>query len=213
MRSVVIKIIILGIVIVVGIGAAFFIFKSQKTISPISSKPQDSKNVIVSEKLPSKTLKNYTDDAGFSFNYPDDIQIGKIEISDNITYANLELTSNQTKGSISIKVLDTKLKSVDDWVLTSKIDPLFASMRDIKIGNLSGRDYVMGNKITAVVLDQDILFTIEVSHQGDYDYWFNIYETILSSFEFVQGQSASISENTPADVPSDDVILEEEIVE
>lgn len=63
----------------------------------------------------------------------------------------------------------------------------------------------------AAAIDQNILFSIDVR---DYDkYWLEVYDTILSSFTFVQNQSVPVLNNTSSDTSGDDVILEEEIIE
>ncbi len=146
-------IIVSVVIVVVTIIAAFYILNSKKTISPVSS--NTNQTLVASERQPSKTLKKYSDDAGFSFQYPNDVQIGKIEIKDSVTYSNLELTSNQKKGKILIK-----------------------------IGGISGGELQMDNKILAVAINQSILFTIEVETQNQ-KYWQSVYETILASFNFV----------------------------
>lgn len=209
------KIIVVTIIIVTitALGIVFFLVQPKKTISPISSTNLATKVTDISENSPSEDLKEYVDDSGFSFNYPNDIQIGKIEISDNITYANLELTSSEAKGSISIKIADTKLKSVDDWFLENKISTLSAIKKDIKIGQILGQEVTVANKLMAATLDQGILFTIEVDHQNQ-KYWQTVYDTILSSFNFVSEQSKIETETIPmGDSSSSDVILEEETIE
>jgi len=211
MRSVAIKIIILCVVITAGgIGAAFYIFKPQKTISPISSNPQENKTIVASEKQPSKTLKEYIDDSGFSFKYPDDVLVTKKEANDSTIYANLELTSNHV-GSIAIKIADSKLKSIDDWFKESKLAST-TNKKEIKIGEIPGSEMQVDNKLLAVVLDQDILFTIEVNSQNQ-KYWFNVYDTILSSFNFASRQSNNNTETLPLDDSNTDAVLEEETIE
>lgn len=200
------KIVILIVAIIAGISMAaiFYVFNSKKTPSSASSLALENK-ITVAEKEPSKTLKVYTDSAGFSFKYPEDVQVSKKDTANDPTaYADLEIISNQAKGSILLKVLDTKLKSIDDWFLENKL----ISIKEIKIGEISGKETNMNGKIIAVGLDQDILFTIEVDSQNQ-KYWVDIYQTLLSTFNFVSQQP---QESLPAS-SSDDVILEEETVE
>lgn len=211
MKGTVIKIIIIGIVILIlVIAATFFILSLNKTILPLSSKPLENKTLVVSEKQPSKTLKVYTDSSGFSFKYPDDVQISKKGVTDAATYADIALTSTQIKGNISIKIADTKVKSIDDWFLENKTI-LPTATKDVKIGELSGRETKNNDKLTTVALNQGVLFTIEVDLQGQ-QYWLNVYNTILSSFSFVPPESA-ISAESGSNTASDDVVLEEETVE
>lgn len=192
---------------------AFYLLKPKSTVSPISSVNPPTKVTDILENMPSEQLKEYLDDSGFSFNYPNDVQISKKEISDNITYANLELTSSKAKGSITIKIADTKLKSVDDWFLENKISTLSAIKKDIKIGDILGQEVTVANKLMAATLDQGILFTIEVDHQNQ-KYWQTVYDTIASSFNFVPQQTKIETETAPLeDSSGSDVILEEETIE
>ena len=195
-------IIVCVIIVVVTIIAAFYILSSGKT--PVSSNSNQA--FVALEKQPSKTLREYVDDAGFSFKYPEDVQINEKDVANDLTaYASLKISSSQAKGSISINVLDTKLKSVDDWFLENN----YTSTKEIKIAEMFGKEANMNNKITAVALDQSVLFTIEVDSQGQ-KYWVDIYETILSSFNFVPSQVSSLQSS---DSSPDDVVLQEETVE
>lgn len=209
MRSVNIKTKILGVVlIVVGIVAVFYVSKPQKTISPL---PKENKPILVSENLPSKTLKEYADDSGFSFKYSEDVVVVKKEVKDASTYANLELNSTKAKGNILIKIEDTKLESFEDWLLENKLATASAAVKDIKLGDLPGWETKLDNKLIALSLDQNILFTIEVL---SYDkYWLDVYNTILSSFSFVAGEATSATAGNVSDVAGDDITLEEETIE
>lgn len=193
------------VIVVLTIVAAFYILNSGKT--PVS--PNTNQTLVTSEKQPSKILKDYFDNAGFSFKYPNDVQVGKIEIKDSITYSNLELTSNQAKGKILIKIADTKLQSVNDWFAKDKdLDDI----KEIKIGEISGGQLQKGDKISAAAINQDILFTIEVETQNQ-KYWQSVYGTILSSFSFVPQKESAQTQEQFLDDSSGDAVLEEEIVE
>jgi len=200
------KAIIVCIIVVVATAiAAFYILNSGKTNSSFSSNTNQA--LVALEKQPSKTLKEYSDDAGFSFQYPLDVQVGKIEIKDNITYSNLELTSNQAKGKILIKIADTQLKYIDGWFAK---DGLKGDIKEIKIGEILGGQLQKGDKISAAAINQDILFTIEVDAK-DQKYWQSVYGTILASFNFVSREENTSTGEFPDD--SGDAVLEEDIVE
>lgn len=209
-RDLVIRVVILCIIlIIVAIGSAFYIFRPKNTISSVS---KETKTTGELEKLPSKTLQEYVDESGFSFQYPEDVSVTKKEVKNDTTYADLLLTTSlqHQKGGIFIKVLDTKFKSPKEWFTENKI-ATSSTVRDIKIGELSGQEIKGTNRIMAAAIDQNILFSIDVR---DYDkYWLEVYDTILSSFTFVQNQSRPVSDNTSPDTFGDDVILEEEIIE
>lgn len=199
------KAIIISVVIgAVTVIAAFYILNSEKT--PVSSNINQA--LVALEKQPSKNLKEYSDDAGFSFQYPDDVQVSKKDVDDNITYSSLELTSSQAKGKILIKIEDTQLESVDDWFAK---ETLKGNITEIKIGEISGKEANTNNQITSAGLDQGILFTLEVDSQNQ-KYWQSVYDTILSSFNFVSPEE-NISTDTQFLDASGDVVLEEDIVE
>lgn len=204
-RSVVIQIIIISIIIV-GLTATYYFIQSKKTVSPISSKPLENKTKVL-EKQPSKTLKEYVDGSGFSFKYPEDVVVGKKEVNDNTTYANLELTSLGAKGNISVKIQDSKLKSIDDWFSENKISTSPSQVQKIKIGEIEGSEIKDNNKLIAASINQGILFTIEVI-PPDQKYWLNVYNTLLPSFSFVPQQAS----DQPSDNSSSDITLEEETV-
>lgn len=209
-RSIKIILITIIIIIIVGGSIVFYLLQPKKTISPIS-KPQENQTIPVSLEQPSRTLKVYTDDSGFSFKYPDDVQVSTKDINDTITYADLELTSNQTKGSILIKIADTKLKSVDDWFKESKLISAMTNKKEIKISDITGSQVQVDNKLLAAVLNQDILFTIEVDSQNQ-KYWLNVYGTILSSFNFVP-QKTNDTATQSLDDSNSDAVLEEDTIE
>lgn len=209
MRLVVIKIIIIGIIAVGAIGASLYIFRSQKTVSPIS-KPQENTKIVI-ENQPSKTLKDYTDDAGFSFKYPEDVVVTKKDANDPNAYSHLELTSDQTKGSISIKITDSKFKSVDDWFRQNKLIQSLRNKKEIKIGEISGSEIQVDNKLLAAALNQEVLFTIEVDSQNQ-KYWLSVYENMLSTFDFVP-KTTSDTVDQPLDDSNADAVLEEETIE
>lgn len=159
------------------------------------------------ETAPSETFIEYTDPSGFSFSYPDNLSIEKSDIEDPNVYADLQIFSKDVNGSIKIKIEDTKLKSLDEWIKLSilgKTVPI-----DKKLGNLEGKEIKTSDRLMLGALDQKILFTIEVPLVEE-KFWMKVYEKILSEFTFVspeaQSSSGSISES--------DVTFEgEEVVE
>lgn len=210
-KSVVIKTIIISIILVGLVGTyTYYFIQYKKTVSPISSKPQENKT-IVSEKQPAKTLKEYIDSAGFSFKYPENLVVGKKEDKNTTTYANLELTSSQAKGNISIKIEDTNLRLVDEWFVENKLSTLSSQIQKIKIGEMEGSEIKDNNKLIAASINQGILFTIVIPQ--DQKYWQTVYNTVLSNFKFVSQQASNVSETQYLDNSNTDVVLEEETLE
>lgn len=201
-KAIIVSVIIVAVTII----ASFYILNFSKTTSPVSSDTNQA--LVASGQQPSKILKEYSDSSGFSFKYPQDVQVNKKDITNDATaYANLEIVG-QAKGSMSIKVLDTKFKTVDDWFLENKS----IAIKEIKIGEISGKEANANNKITAVGLDQNVLFIMEVDTQNQ-KYWQSVYSTILSSFNFLTQEKNSVPEAQLPDETSGDAILEEEVIE
>ncbi len=201
-KSLAIPIVTIALITIVVV-IIFFLLRPKNIVSPISSKDLNTE-IVTSREQPSKQLKEYVSDSGFSFNYPDDVLLEERKLTDDTVYEDLYLTSNQTKGNIVIKIADTKIKSLEE------LFPQIVTAKETKIGDLMGREINENNKQTAIALDQGIIFTIEVDHQNQ-KYWQTVYGTILSSFNFVPQQSSE-TETIPLD-DSSSVILEEETIE
>ena len=206
-NSLAFRTIIIGIILTALVaGGAFYLFQPKNT----TSTPQESKNLLESS-VPSKTFKEYVDESGFSFRYPDDVVINKKDIKDETIYADLELNSPKAKGNITIKIMDTKIKSLEDWFLENKLSSLSASVKNSRIGDLPGWEIKFDSQLTTISLDQNILFTIDVNPQGEY--WVSVRNTLLSSFIFVEKQQESSLDTQSTDPAESDIILEEEVIE
>lgn len=197
---------ILGIISVGG-GIGYYFLNQQQT-------PAVSQVVIPTPTpvMPSATLKDYIDSSGFTFQHPDDTTVTTNE-TDTITYADLVLTNPLVSGSITARVQDTKLKSLDAWVKQNEATVAAGIVKEVQLGSLQAREITMEDKILTVAVDQKILFTIEVIPQTEKNYWENVYNTLLTSFNFVTPQQSTSTTDTSAS-SLDDVIFEgEEVVE
>ncbi len=191
------SIVIVGIMLVIG-GGAMYYFLPIKGEQPV---------VSTTQKLPSQTVKTYTDGSGFTFNYPEDVVLTKQDINDSITYSNLELTSAKSPGKISVKIQDSDVASIDQWLAKNTKASVSATAKEVKLGDLSAREIQVGDAFVTAALDKGILFTIKVDPQKEKDYWVSVYNAILPSFSFVSPSAAPVASS---DQSSDDVVLEEE---
>lgn len=191
------------LVIVVGTGAIFVL--PRKTSSPVPPHPT---NVQVSEKIPSKTTKTYTDESGFSFQYPDDLIIQKKESADPSVYSSLEVTSKTVSGNILIRVEDTKETNLDKW-FGKQVNSARLVLKDTKLGDLPAKQFTFDERIMVAAIDQGILFRVEGVSQKEKLYWPEVYRVLLASFSFVATQTSQAA----SDSSGDDVILEEEVIE
>lgn len=205
-RKMVIKLLGIGVAVLIVAIATYVIFR------PNEQQTSSQSEETVAAKTPASTVKTYTDSAGFSFSYPEDVTVSKKDINDQITYANVELTSSTVEGNMSFIAQDTKIKSLDEWLSKIVKSTSSAATKEVTLDNLPARQVTTRDKITTAVLDQGILFTIEVLVKTEKDYWTSVYNTVLSSFSFVAPQSSAAS--STGEESSDEVVFEgEETVE
>lgn len=160
----------------------------------------DLKSLVIKGTIkPSETFIDYADPAGFSFSYSDNLSITKNETEDPNSYADLQLYSKDVSGSINLKIVDTKLKTLEDWLKESKIAS--SSAVEKKLGEMKAFEAKTPDRLMLGALDQGVLFTIEVP-LIEQDFWMKVYDRLLSDFTFVspsadtaQGGSVSSSED------------------
>lgn len=168
------------IVILASVATFLFILNRPKGLS--TPLPKLTSQETVKKVEPSSTFINYEDSSGFSFSYPDNLSITKNEVDDN-TYADLQLFSNDVSGSLNLKIADSKLKSLDDWLKTNKYASKEAP-KEVKLGSLKAKEVKTADRLILGALDQGILFTIEMPLIEEV-FWMKVYGKILSDFSFV----------------------------
>lgn len=154
----------------------------------------------------SKTLKIYEDPSGFSFSYPDNLSILNNELKDPSSYAELQLTAKGADNSLVLKIADSKLKSLDEWVKANKAET--DTTKEAKLGNLKAVEITSKEKVMLGALDQGILFNIEVPLGTNKDFWMDVYDKVLADFSFAPPAQADQGSS------SDDVTFDgEEVVQ
>ncbi|MBI2599969.1 hypothetical protein HYW43_03550 [Candidatus Daviesbacteria bacterium] len=187
-------------------GIVFIIYRPQQSPLITSNINQSSiKNNIV----PSETLKTYNDPSGFAFDYPDNISLNKSDAEDNRTYADIQLSSKDINGNLTIKITDSSFTLLDDWVKvnkgTTKDEP-----KEVKLGNLKAIEIKNSDKLLLGALDSGVLFTIEMPKIEE-DFWNKVYTKVLANFSFVSPSTDTGSEGSN---DTSDVSFEgEEVVE
>lgn len=157
---------------------------------------------------PSETLIEYTDPAGFSFSYPDNLSLINYEIEDLNTYADIKLFANGINGSLSLKISDSKSTSLDDWFKLNK-NAIIEPEKEVKLGNLKALELKLSDRLLLGALDQGVLFTIEMPRVEE-DFWIKVYSKILETFTFVQPQQDTGQQSSS----SEEIIFEgEEVLE
>lgn len=196
------------VVLIITIVAVFFFL--QKRNAPLGSE-QKQEVVEKVENIPSKTTKKYTDEAGFQFDYPDDLTLSKKESTSSAVYSEVAASSQKVAGSLSFIVEDTKTKTPGEWI-TKNLSASASATKEVKLGNLVAKEIMVTGKIVTVAIDQGILFRFDVMPEKDLSYWQSVYNTILSSFSFVAQQNTSVSSGT-SDAGESDVSVEEDTIE
>lgn len=198
------KTFLLLILAILGIGVIFLVYRPKPTL--ITS-PQLTKTAV----SPSTTLKSYTDQAGFSFNYPDNLSLKSNEPQSPTVYADIELTSKDVVGSLTLKISDTNFASVVEWLQAN--NPSSQTPKEVKLGNLKALEITAEERLLLGAIDQGVLFTIEMSLKEEKDFWMNVYSKILADYAFVQPAADSTASQGEVSSASDVVFEGEEVVE
>lgn len=206
--------ILIGVLIVLVIGGitggVIVFLQKQTAVSPLPTE-QETKT----KNLPSKTLKEYTDPSGFTFSYPDDLSIKTNEAEDDTVYADIQLTATEANGNLRVRIVDTKVKSIKEW-----LDQIPAGIntdlyKDAKLDELPAKEYKDDNGIELLALDQGVLFEVNVSFENNKDFWQKVYDNTTSTFSFAQAESGqSTTTSGSSSGSSSDIIFEgEEVIE
>lgn len=198
------------VLIIAVVGAILFAFTGRGGEEAIVSVVEDS--LKKPPLLPSSNEKQHEDESGFKFRYPDNFEIAVNKLDDK-TYADLELTAQDASGSVTIKVTDTKIKSLDDWIEENEEEVGSATIKDIDFADVSAKEIEDENKILLVSLDQGALFTIRTTIPQEKEFWKNSYQKIISTFEFYNPTKTSGSAGSSSAGSSDIIFEGEEIIE
>ncbi len=194
------KLILVAISLIVIISLIVYVRSKQsnpKSISPVILQTE-TKNT-----KPSEALKEYSDPSGFTLSYPDNLSLTKNDITDESTYADIQLNSKDISGSLNLKISDSKFTSLDDWIKLNK-----GSVKEIKLGSLKGMEILTSDRLLFGALDKNIFFTIEVPLL-EKDFWMKVYNNVLTTFSFSAPESVNSVNSS-----SEDVSFEgEEVVE
>jgi len=202
------------LVILVVIGVAIYLVinnkKTNKNLPPIS---QNSTQLSPAQPAISQNTKKYLDkEAGFSFDYPDNLEVTRSGTLKDNEYANLKITGN-VSGEITFKAEDTTVKTVADYLLKNKLATEGAQILDTKIADLPAKKYLFKDKIWTLVLDQGVIYFFNADLKNQAQFWASAFEKITSTFTF-EKTSVSSSSSFTEDTGGGDIVDEgEEIVE
>lgn len=195
------------VIIAVVVGIIVVSSRKEKEVSPLGN------DSLSPSKIPTRAekLNTYEDPSGFQFKYPESITISQNKISDQSIFSSLKLTSKKFPGDILIEVIQTSLKSVDDWLKQEKLSTTSAGIKKITLADLEAVQFEQDETIKTVAIDIGAKLTFTVTYEKDKDYWSKVNNTILKSFEFKLPEATIES---TSDSSEGDIIFEgEEIIE
>lgn len=163
--------------------------KKQKVLEPIIEiRDEELKPTPHSEEV-----RTYTDSAGFSFKYPSTVIISPKKTTNDTIYADIEISSSEQIGDITIVVKDTTIATIKNWMTSEGFKPSVNQIKEVTLGELNATQFTNNNKIITAVIDQKILFTITVDPENNPEFWEKINNTIISSFAFIQTEQPTQS--------------------
>lgn len=184
-------------------------------------KPKKSSSGVISPLIETGQKKDSTmsvvwqDPAGFKFSYPSDLKIDT-HPEDALNYSHLEITSEDSEGSIVILMKDTSYQTIEAW--TKKEVGSQAQVLDSQLGGKAAKKvaYASPKKLLTATIDVDVLVTVEGIFGSD-SYWQDTYNGILSSFEFtpLAGEPKSLNVSNQQETGGAAGIIEEpeEVIE
>lgn len=180
----------IGIAVIGFIGGGVYIWKTKTSVQLIS--PGGEKVATVSP-TPMADLTTWTDDAGFSFQYPKNLSVNKHE-EDQDNYAHVELTDPAHPGKVIVWVKDLPrgVADVDGWV---KSDPMLGGgvIVDSTLGGQAAKKILVTaptKMLTIGAISDSLLFSVEGT-LTDSAYWEQVQDTIVKSFAFTDTTSVA----------------------
>lgn len=206
------RLFIAGILVVLVLAGGIIVFKIKKSRAPLVGP--------VVQETESPKLTTWEDPAGFSFSYPEEVEIDSHE-EDTENYAHLELTSPGRFGNVQVWVKETDYSEIEDWVdeevglpagKAGEEEQIF----DTELGGEPAKKiaYSDPEKLVTAAIDVDALVLIEMTPDEE-GYWQDVYNQILDSFAFIplEGEEAAAPETTSGGGDEGVVWETEEVIE
>ena len=187
-------------IIFIGLGVLIVLVLTIVIIQNKSYKPSPSVKInsisasLAPESATSQTTQEYSDPAGFKFNYPDTVTVSPKETTDENVYSSLVVTSSKNQGKMTIDAVSSDLTTLDSLVKTKTV------ITDVKLADLDAKQYTEKGNIVTLALDKGVLFTLTVASGGNVNFWNEVNSKVISSFAF----SAPETEAPAADSGSSD---------
>ena len=199
------RLVTIGIVIILVLAGGIIVFKIKKSRLPLVGP--------IVQETETPELTTWEDPAGFSFSYPEEIEIDPHE-EDTENYAHLELTSSGRSGNIQVWVKETDYSDTEDWVEeeVGEKEQVFDTELDGEPAKKVA--YTDPERLVVVAIDVDALVLIEMTPDEE-GYWQEIYNQILSSFTFIplEGEEGVVPETTSGGGDEGIIWEAEEVIE
>ncbi|MBI4973717.1 hypothetical protein HZC27_03855 [Candidatus Roizmanbacteria bacterium] len=150
------------------------------------------------ESATSQTTQEYSDPAGFKFNYPDTVTVSPKDTTDENAYSSLVVASSKNQGKMTIDAVSSSLTALDSLVKSK------SAVTDVKLADLDAKQFTEKGSIVTLALDKGVLFTLTVSSGGNVNFWNDVNNKVISSFAFAAPEKAQVKSDTstPADTGS-----------
>jgi len=198
-----IKQILIIVILAVAVGgvATVIIFSQNK------SNPPSVSQISPSPTPTPVTLSTWTDPAGFSFQYPDSINIDQ-HPEDNDNYSHLTLTDGQQTGHINIIMADDTYKSLTKWI-SANPNLKAGNVIDTTLGGLEGKKVITDQGTIIGVIDNGVLVTLSQNAPLS-PLLATTWDKITDTWEFIYPTPAPAKSTRPATSDDSGDVLEEE---
>lgn len=180
----------------------------------IKKQNQSNKNAleIISTSSPistpiSSTLLTWSDEAGFSFQYPEGVLIDK-HPDDIVNYSNLTLTDSKQIGGINILMSDDIYKTLNKWIV-SNAELKSGNIIDTTLDGKNGKKVFASTGIIIGVIDSEVLVTIKKDLNLS-PLLENTWQKIIDTWTFIYPTPGVINTTQTTTIDDSDDILEEE---
>lgn len=188
-----------GLGIVLTVVTAVGLLSHQKINPTADNLPTPSPKVEEMAKL-----VKYEDEAGFSFEYPEDLVVKDVTPEDNLSYSVLEI------GETIIKVVDTRYSSVDNWLAKDKEASGAGTNREITLAGMVARQIQFDNprRLVTVTIEDGVMYFIESPLESAGQYWNKVHNAIVGSFNLTESASPPTASGG-----EQSIVEEEEVIE
>ncbi len=191
-----------------------FVFGPAKPelVSPL---PNKADNQAASGQTGTEKLIKYEDEAGFSFEYPEGLAVKDITPEDDITYSELEITSDTHAGKTLVRVQDAVKCTTIKCFMAGDTG---SEARDITLAGMPGKQIKLNKPVLlqTVAIEDRVEYLVESPlAEPDSVFWNKVHNAIVYSFALDEATTAAGGANSQAGAAGggEAIIEEEEVIE